>query len=180
MACSRSTKTSRPLACRYSMVSHVISRFSSGVVSERAFHIEQARLDDDHSDGNAALVAHDELQIGPSLRPSRRGRACGRRAPASSVGIDGSESRGQIGDKLVGSGEADLGVAHAKGRPCAAATARHSVPRSPDRAAASRHAGWYRTARLFGLWSRSLLSTKTGGWARDDCIAATTPIFIIT
>ena len=46
---------------------------------ERALHVEQARLDDDDGDGNAVLVADDELQVGPIFDFGRRGRANGRR-----------------------------------------------------------------------------------------------------
>ena len=34
---------------------------------KRALHIEQARLDHDDGGGNAALVAQDELHVGPLL-----------------------------------------------------------------------------------------------------------------
>ena len=88
--------------------------FESGF--ERALHVEQTRLDDDHGGGDAVLVADDELDIRPILDFRTAAARTPEECEAHGAGVDGFESRGQIGDELVSSGKADLRVAHAESR----------------------------------------------------------------
>ena len=63
---------------------------------QRPLHIEQARLDDHHCGGNAALVAEDEFHIGPFFHlGAAAARAAEERQPHCS-GVDGVERGGQV------------------------------------------------------------------------------------
>ncbi len=98
------------------MVSRVMQQIFFGRGFERPLHVEQARLDHHHGDGNAALVADDELDIGPVFDLGAAAARAAEERQLHCAGVDGVERGGQIGDKLVGAGEADLRVAHAECR----------------------------------------------------------------
>ncbi len=82
---------------------------------ERAFHVEQPRLDDDDRGGNPVLVAEDELHIGPILDLGTAAARAPEESQPHGAGVDGFERAGEVGDELVGAGESNLRVTHAEG-----------------------------------------------------------------
>ena len=98
------------------MVSHVMRRFSSGRDAQRALDVEQPRLDHDHRNGNAPLVAQDELHIGPIFNLGAAAARAPEEGQLHRACIDIGEGAGEVADKLVRAGESDLGVVHAEGR----------------------------------------------------------------
>src|ERR1700734_4192435 len=87
-----------------------------GSDTERAFDIEKTRLDDDDRNRDAVLMAHDELQIRPILNLRPAAARAAKKRELHAVGIDRSARSGQVRDKLIGAGKADLRIAHAKAR----------------------------------------------------------------
>ena len=84
--------------------------------AERALDIEQPRLDHDDRNGNAPLVAQDELHIGPIFNLGAASARAPEEGQLHRAGIDIGESAGQVADKVVGAGESDLGIVHAESR----------------------------------------------------------------
>ena len=60
---------------------------------ERALHVEQARLDHDDGDGNAALVAEDELHVGPLFDLGAAAARAAKESQLHGAGIDGGRAR---------------------------------------------------------------------------------------
>ena len=109
--------------------------------SERPLHIEQPRLHHHHRDGNRRLWRTMNCTSGQSSTFAPRPRVRPNRASFIAPRYPTTmRERRQIADKLVGAGESDLGIAHAKRRHALQAGARHWAPRFPDPAVAVRRA----------------------------------------
>ena len=154
MACSRSTRTSRPCDCRQSMVSHVMSRFSSGVVSSERSTSSRRDLTTMTAAGMRRWWRRMNCTSGQSStlvpRPRERPKRASFIWPVSTE----VERAGEIADELVGSGKTDLGIVHAELGHALQEAARRWAQRSRGQAAAGRRAGWCQRARLEGAWSR--------------------------
>ena len=76
--------------------------------------IEQPRFDHHHGNGNAPLVAHDELHVGPLLDLGAAAAGAAKKGQLHGACVGRCKAGGQVGDKLVGAGETDLRKVHAE------------------------------------------------------------------
>ena len=76
--------------------------------------VKKPGFDDDDGNGDVLLVADDELRVGPVLHFGSTAAGPPEQSQLHCPGVDGRKGAREIADKLVGAGEADLGIGNAK------------------------------------------------------------------
>ncbi len=81
---------------------------------EGTLDIQEPRFDHHHGDGYALLVADHELDVGPVFDAGAAAARAAKQSQFHRTCWNRAESLGEVGDKLIGSGKADLGIVNAK------------------------------------------------------------------
>jgi len=81
---------------------------------QRLRNIQQPRFNHHHRHGNALLVAHHDLYVGPLLHLAAAPARSAEQRQLHRPCIDRTQCAGQVANKLVRSGKPNLRVAHAK------------------------------------------------------------------